>query len=63
MKNFILNALFHVTRQGYTATEQDAQRAYWRDRKQSSRGQYRPPFSGHDAANYMICSGIAEKVR
>lgn len=62
MKNFILNALFHVTRQGYTATKQDARRAYWRDRQQAHRGQYLPPISGHDAATYMILSGIAKRV-
>ena len=61
MLNFQKETAFEVTRRGYTVSAQDIARAYWRDRKQSSRGQYRPSLSSHEAAQYLILNGAAER--
>lgn len=55
MKEMIRVASELLRRQGYTCTEQDLKRAYWRQAKR------RGGNCGHAAANYLILNKIAKK--
>jgi hypothetical protein len=65
MKNFIAETHRHLLQFGYTATDQDIKRAYWRDRKAASRAAWcckLPPLSPYHAMKYLTINKIAKHI-